>query len=723
MKIIHPSAFVPTSFPLSLVARSTSEPASWRDGAFESGEKIGLFPFIAQTARLRLAALLLAAFAPLAALQAQVFYATPYTFTTLAGSAGIVGSANGTGSAAQFSSPYGLAVDGSGNIYVADSANHLIRKITPGGAVTLFAGTAGSSGSTDAIGSAARFNFPFGVAVDGPGNVYVADYFNFTIRKITAAGVVTTLAGAAGSSGSTDATGSAARFKNPDGIAVDESGNVYVADYNNHTIRKITAAGVVTTLAGTAGSNGTIDGTGSAARFSYPSGVAADGSGNVYVTDYLDQSIRKITSTGVVTSIAGSMGNVGSTDGNGGAALFKFPVRVAVDGTGGVYVSDNANDTIRKGTLPTQPANRSVNVGYSVTLTAVASGTPTPAYQWQKDGVNISGATSSFYMIVHAAAGDAGNYTVSATNSAGAATNITHLAVTSPGDFNGDTKTDILWTNTVTGDRAMWVMNGLTATSGAIMMRVPLEWSISGTGDFDGDGKADILWTNTVTGDRVIWLMNGYTGTSVDLGIVPLAWSVSGIGDFNGDGMADILWTNTATTERAMWLMNGTMISSGAIMGTVPLAWSVSGTGDFDGDGKADILWTNTATGDRAMWLMNGMTATSGAVMATVPLEWSVSGTGDFDGDGKADILWTNTVTGDRVIWLMNGTTGTSVDLGLLPLAWSVSATGDFNGDGKADILWTNTTTTERAMWLMNGTTISSGAVMGSVPLAWSIIN
>jgi len=123
----------------------------------------------------RFASLMLMALVPLGVLQAQTFYATPSAFTTLAGSAGNAGSTNASGSAARFSSPYGVAVDGSGNVYVADNANHIIRKITPAGVVTTLAGLAGNSGSADGTGSAARFNFPFGVAVDGSGNVYVAD--------------------------------------------------------------------------------------------------------------------------------------------------------------------------------------------------------------------------------------------------------------------------------------------------------------------------------------------------------------------------------------------------------------------------------------------------------------------------------------------------------------------------------------------------------------------
>ena len=217
--------------------------------------------------------------------------------TTLAGTAGSNGSTDATGSAARFYSPRGVAVDSSGNVYVADNGNNTIRKITAAGVVTTLAGSPPptAAGSTDATGSAARFYLPYDVAVDSSGNVYVADNSNRTIRKITAAGVVTTLAGLAGSNGSTDATGSAARFYYPSGVDVDSSGNVYVADNGNFTIRKITAAGVVTTLAGTAGSNGSTDATGSAARFYVPLGVALDSSGNVYVGDSGNFTIRKIT--------------------------------------------------------------------------------------------------------------------------------------------------------------------------------------------------------------------------------------------------------------------------------------------------------------------------------------------------------------------------------------------------------------------------------------------
>ena len=250
--------------------------------------------------------------------------------------------------AAGFAAPTGGALDGDGNLYVTDSNNHTIRKVTPAGVVTTLAGTAGSYGSTDGTGADARFQNPYGVAVDGDGNLYVTERENHTIRKVTPAGVVTTFAGSAGSYGSTDGTGAAARFWQPRGVAVDGDGNVYVADTANHTIRKITPAGVVTTLAGTAGSYGSTDGTGAAASFNSPWGMAVDGDGNLFVADTSNHAIRKVTPAGEVTTLAGSAGSSGSVNGIGPAARFSFPTGVVVDGDGNLYVIDNSGSTIRK---------------------------------------------------------------------------------------------------------------------------------------------------------------------------------------------------------------------------------------------------------------------------------------------------------------------------------------------------------------------------------------
>ncbi len=269
--------------------------------------------------------------------------------STLAGLAGSAGSADGAGGAARFSAPTGVAVDAAGNVYVADSNNFTIRKITPTGAVTTLAGTAGVPGSTDGTGSAALFNRPQGVAVDSAGTVYVADTNNFTIRKITPAGVVSTLSGLAGNGGSADGTGSAARFSFTRGPTVDTAGNVYVADSGNNTIRKITSAGVVSTMAGLSGIFGSADGTGSAASFSSPFDVAVDAAGNVYVCDSGNLTIRKVTPAGVVTTLAGLAGSPpASVDGTGSAARFFSPTSIGIDTAGNVYVAERGMVAIRK---------------------------------------------------------------------------------------------------------------------------------------------------------------------------------------------------------------------------------------------------------------------------------------------------------------------------------------------------------------------------------------
>jgi len=261
----------------------------------------------------------------------------------------LTGSADATGTAASFDTPGGIATDSAGNIYVADTNNSTIRKITPAGVVSTLAGTAGVLGSVDGTGAAASFLYPNAVAVDASGNVYVADTGNNTVRKITAAGVVTTLAGTAGVTGANDGTGAAASFAGPAGLAVDSAGTVYVGDFYNGTVRAINAAGVVSTLAGNANAfPGSVDGSGAAARFNGPQGLALDAAGNIIVVDTGNNTIRQVTPAGVVTTVAGAAGFYGSTDGTGAAARFRHPRFVAADGAGNIYVADSHNSTVRK---------------------------------------------------------------------------------------------------------------------------------------------------------------------------------------------------------------------------------------------------------------------------------------------------------------------------------------------------------------------------------------
>jgi sugar lactone lactonase YvrE len=271
--------------------------------------------------------------------------------TTLAGLAAskTKSGLNGQGAAARFRWPMGIAVDASGTVYVADEEDNTIRKITSAGNVTTLAGSPGTKNEhADGLGPAAHFYHPVAVAVDASGTLYVTDADNNTIRKISPAGQVTTLAGVAGHKGHADGAPTAAQFNCPHGVAVAASGTVYVADTFNHTIRKIDPAGQVTTLAGVAGSKGSIDGTGAQARLSYPSGIAVDAAGTVYVVDNGAYTIRKITAAGVVTTLAGLAHQKGSTDGVGSAARFHAPNGLAVGPNGVLYVAEYINCVIRQ---------------------------------------------------------------------------------------------------------------------------------------------------------------------------------------------------------------------------------------------------------------------------------------------------------------------------------------------------------------------------------------
>jgi sugar lactone lactonase YvrE len=272
--------------------------------------------------------------------------------TTLAGAAPVLGSADGAGAAARFDGPpAGLLSDGAGNLYAIDGANNrTIRKIEIAtGAVTTLVGTAGASGFADGTGPDARFDTPAGLAADGAGNIYVTDLNQQTIRRIVlATGEVTTFAGVHGELGHVDGVGAAARFNTPQGIASDGAGNLYVADSGNAVIRKIeVASGNVTTIAGISGVGAVVDGVGLGAEFGFPIGITSDRAGNLYVGD--TNTVRRIVlASGQVTTVAGSPGASGATDGSGPAARFGVVFDLAHDGATTLYVSDGEHHTIRK---------------------------------------------------------------------------------------------------------------------------------------------------------------------------------------------------------------------------------------------------------------------------------------------------------------------------------------------------------------------------------------
>ncbi len=277
---------------------------------------------------------------------------TPQGIVSTFAGTGTESSVEGAGLNAGFAYPWGAAIDGNGNIFVANIGSARIQKVTTGAVVTVYAGHS-AAGFADGSAAAAQFNNPYGLAVDGQGNVYVADRNNNRIRKITPGAQVITVAGN-GKAGYVDGTAAAAEFNAPTGGAVDGQGNVYVTDQGNERIRKITPDGTVSTLAGNGvnnlGHGGFADGPAASAEFSSPSSLVLDGKGNIYVADEGNNCIREITAAGMVTTIAGN-GNGSYADGSGAAAEFNEPVGIAIDIKGNLYVSDYGNQRIRKITI------------------------------------------------------------------------------------------------------------------------------------------------------------------------------------------------------------------------------------------------------------------------------------------------------------------------------------------------------------------------------------
>lgn len=247
----------------------------------------------------------------------------------------------------EFARPYGMVFDGSGNLFVADAGNHAIQRIDTAGQMTLFAGSPGTPGTLDGAGAQARFNWPAGMVIDATGNLFVADQENHAIRKITAGGVVSIFAGQAGVSGSLDGAAGVARFNGPTGLVMDASGNIIVADTRNHTLRKVSPAGVVTTLAGSAGTSGSNDGAALNARFTFPGGLSFDSNGNLYIGDFGNATLRKLGSGATVSTVSGAAGETGSADGTATTARFLGPQGVLTLATGKILVADTGNHTVR----------------------------------------------------------------------------------------------------------------------------------------------------------------------------------------------------------------------------------------------------------------------------------------------------------------------------------------------------------------------------------------
>jgi trimeric autotransporter adhesin len=512
--------------------------------------------------------------------------------STLAGSPPL-GYFNASGTNAKFNIPYTAVGDAAGNLYVADASNNAIRKVTPLGVVTTFAGSlAGTPGFNDATGTAALFDNPQGIAMDASGNLFVGDYDNDAIREITPLGVVSTfyqgatgifgptgicfdnsgnlivaaqdanqicsisptgvltiIAGSPGRLvGNVNGTGAAARFNLPEDVQVDASGNVYVADYLNNAIRKITPAGVVSTFAGSTTTNnigGFADGVGTAAIFNNPTGIAFNSGGVMYVADLVNNDIRRIMPDGTVKLVAGSATQApGLVNGTGTAALFIHPVDLYIDPTGNGYIADARNGAIRKIIL----------TGYTI------SGTLPAGLNFDSTTGKISGIPTAPFTPT--------TYTVTAFNAVGYSS--TTITLT---DYNYWKGINTDWTNT-----SNWSLNTVPGATDVVQIGVNPYTGTAQPTVGASTSVGSIEFGPNVTGNAPVLTINSNQILTVGSGIQVDAASTVGIngpGNINITGASVINGSLTAALNSVITLGNSSTLTNN---GTFTLASDINGS-------------------------------------------------------------------------------------------------------------------------------------------------
>ncbi len=662
----------------------------------------------------------------------------------------------GPATAATLAYPRGLALDGAGNLYIADSSNEVVRRVSATTQLISTVAGNGRMGTTGAGGPAtsASLDFPEGVAVDRAGDLYIASSYANLVQFVNAGtGIITNFAGGGNMLGD-GGPATQASVAEPNLLAVDNSGNVYIASSNYaNRVRKVTAAtGIISTVAGDGnlGSSGD-DGPATQSEVDV-SGLAVDSSGNLYIADL--EGIREVSSaTGIITRVVGNR-YLGFYGDGGSATMAELlpPEGIAFDPSGNLYIADSYNYRVREVTFPAAAAPVfSVPGGtYASTQTiAITDASPDAVIYYTTDG-SMPSTSSALYTSQIAvstpetlkAVAYANGHTQSGVTAASylfssalttptvtvipAANKLTTLQPLSVAVTVGATNGSPTPTGSVILIAGDYASAGTSLSAGVATIIIPMGSLAVGsdtlTVTYLPDPASSSTYSNATGTASVAVVQAIGTCTTPNPNPNPNPQSFAAVQDFNGDCRSDLLWRNTSTEQVYEWLMNGTTFSGTGSPGAPTSDWVIAGSGDFNGDGYADILWRNTTTNQLYIWFMNGTTLSSSGSPGYVTSQWAIAGIGDFNGDGKADILWWNSSTGQVYVWFMNGATmngGGSVTY--ISSDWNIAGIGDFNGDGDADILWRNSTTGEVYIWLMNGTTLTSSGSLGYVSSDWSV--
>jgi len=243
--------------------------------------------------------------------------------------------------------------------------------------------------------------------------------------------------------------------------------------------------------------------------------------------------------------------------------------------------------------------------------------------------------------------------------------------------------------------------------------------------DFNGDGCADLVWENTSTGERLMWLLkNGVYSSTISLPTASPGWHIAGVGDFLGNGQSDLVLENTVTGQHVIWILDNGVLQYGIELPAISPGWHVAGAGDFNGDGYADLVLENTTSGERVIWVLNKGVYSSTISLPTAPPSWHIAGVGDFLGNGQSDVVLENTVTNEHVIWILNkGVLQYGIGLRSMSPGWRVAGAADFNDDGYADLVLQNASLGQRVIWLLNKGVYSSSIALPTGSAQWQIVD
>jgi sugar lactone lactonase YvrE len=571
--------------------------------------------------------------------------------------------------------PQGVAIDAAGNIFISEYAEMRIRKVTPSGTITTVAGIFRSIGSSGDGGPAtsAQLNFPNSVTVDAAGSLYIAEGSGNRIRKVSPNGIISTIAGTGVRGyGGDGGPATSALLSGPDDVALDAAGNLYITDRNNSRIRKVDTSGIITSVAG-----GSLDlnlgdgGQATVARLNNPSGVAVDATGNIFISDTLNNRIRKVDTRGVITTIAGT-GASGST-GDGGLAVnatLVDPYGVTVDARGDVYIADGGASRVRK-------------VTFSTPLP------PLPPIS-RRGGIDLDGLGKSA-AVVRATSGNqlsAGRLV----NNVFQWTNLpdpgSEYRLIAPVDIAGNGKSDLPMLRETplnsSGQGSAQYWPDFSGAAPVLLREVKPAWDVQAVGDLDGDGFGDLVWRFRGQSPNIddqgvsyIWFSNGAGLSQVrKRGGAPLTWTLLGAADINGDGASDMIYVSPLNRMRAL-LATPNRTCANLTSGDIATGFTALKLADFTGFGRADVLIRNAATGEVRLIGLN-------ATGLTLP---PYTGTPD---DPNASCTSSSLEV-----------TQSNYNIGTTDPTWTLYVTGDFNGDGIFDIVWKRPDNT-LTLWLMS---------------------